>query len=78
VTRRWVGRQTDRRSPWMRQRLERRGTNRTAVAVVNKHARIVWALLTSHQADQPVQGATDEAERGPRVGSVRPRGGLRG
>ena len=56
VTRRWVGRKTDRRSQWMRQLRERRGKNRTAVAVANKNARIVWALLTSHQDYQPVQG----------------------
>jgi len=52
ATTRWVGLKTDRRSQWMRQRLERRGNNRTAVAVANKHARIVWALLMSHQDDQ--------------------------
>jgi transposase len=53
TTLRWVGRKTDRRSQWMRQLLERRGNNRTAVAVANKNARIVWALLTSHQDYQP-------------------------
>jgi transposase len=56
VTLRWVGRKTDRRSQWMRQLVERRGKNRTAVAVANKNARMVWALLTSHQTYQPVQG----------------------
>ena len=35
-----VGRTTDRRSQWMRQLVERRGTNRTAVAVANKKARM--------------------------------------
>src|ERR671937_853255 len=53
VTLRWVGLKTDRRSQWMRQLLARRGKNRTAVAVANKNARIVWALLTSHQDYQP-------------------------
>src|SRR5712671_3537470 len=53
TTIRWVGRKTDRRSQWIRQLVERRGKNRTAVAVANKHARIVWALLTSHQDYQP-------------------------
>ena len=53
ATIRWVGRKTDRRSQWMRHLLERRGKNRTAVAVANKNARIVWALLTSHQDYQP-------------------------
>src|SRR5216683_4755849 len=57
ATRRWVGRKTDRRSQWMRPLVERRGTNRTAVAVANKHARMVWALLTSHQDYQLATGS---------------------
>ena len=40
----------------MRQLVERRGTNRTAVAVANKHARIVWALLTRRQAYDLAKG----------------------
>jgi transposase len=56
TTIRWVGRKTDRRSQWIRQLVERRGTNRTAVAVANKNARIVWALLTSHQDYQLTTG----------------------
>jgi transposase len=56
TTIRWVGRKTDRRSQWMRQLVERRGTNRTAVAVANKNARIVWALVTSHQDYQLTTG----------------------
>ena len=52
TTIRWVGRKTDQRSQWIRHLVERRGTNRTAVAVANKHARMVWALLTSHQDSQ--------------------------
>src|SRR5215470_4208208 len=56
ATIRWVDRKTDRRSQWIRQLLERRGKNRTAVAVANKNARIVWALLTSHQDYQSVPG----------------------
>ena len=46
ATLRWVGTKTDRRSEWARGLLERRGWNRTAVAVANKNARIVWALLS--------------------------------
>lgn len=45
-TLRWVGLKADRRSQWIRGLLERRGWNRTAVAVANKNARIVWALLS--------------------------------
>jgi transposase len=53
TTIRWVGRKTDRRSQWMRRLVERRGKNRAAVAVANKQARMVWALLTSHE-DYPL------------------------
>jgi len=56
ATLRWVGRKTDQRSQWIRQLSERRGPNRTAVAVANKNARIVWALLTSHQVYEPAKG----------------------
>jgi transposase len=56
ATMRWGGRKTDRRSQWIRQLSERRGKNRTAVALANKNARIVWALLTSHQAYEPAKG----------------------
>src|SRR5262247_1942859 len=46
ATLRWVQLQTDSRSQWIRGWLARRGWNRTAVAVANKNARIVWALLS--------------------------------
>ena len=46
ATLRWVKRKTDDRSRWMRGLLARCGWNRTAVAVANKNARIVWALLS--------------------------------
>jgi transposase len=46
ATLRWVELRTDKRSQWMRGVLKRRGWNRTAVAVANKNARIVWALLS--------------------------------
>jgi len=58
ATLRWVGRKTDRRSQWMRQLVERRGHNRTVVAIANKNARSVWALLTSHQAYEPAKGSS--------------------
>jgi len=44
ATLRWARTQVDRRSQWIRGLLARRGWNRTAVAVANKNARIVWAL----------------------------------
>jgi transposase len=43
ATPRWVELRTDSRSPWIRGLLKRRGWNRTAVAVANRTARIVWA-----------------------------------
>jgi len=46
ATLRWARTKTDSRSRWIRGVLERRGWNRTAVAVANKNARIVWALLS--------------------------------
>ncbi len=46
ATLRWVELRTDSRSQWLRGLLKRRGWNRTAVAVANKTARIVWALLS--------------------------------
>jgi transposase len=36
---------SDRRHRWIQQLLERRGKNRTIVALANKNARTIWALL---------------------------------
>jgi transposase len=44
----------------MRQLVERRGKNRAAVAVANKNARMVWALLTSHQDYQLTTGSGEQ------------------
>jgi transposase len=46
ATLRWAKTKADDRSQWIRGVLERRGWNRTAVAVANKNARIVWAVLS--------------------------------
>jgi transposase len=46
ATLRWAKTTADDRSQWVRGVLERRGWNRTAVAVANKNARIVWAVLS--------------------------------
>ena len=51
---RWLGDKSDRRSQWIRELVERRGKNRAAVAVANKNARIVWALLSAGEVDHPV------------------------
>jgi transposase len=49
VTLRWVDTKSDDRSQWLRALIARRGKNRAAVALANKNARIVWALLVYHQ-----------------------------
>src|SRR5215831_4277240 len=56
ATLRWVDTKQDGRSRWLAALIARRGKNRAAVALANKNARIVWALLTSHQAYEPAKG----------------------
>ena len=40
-------RKTDPRSMWVNELRQRRGYNRATVAVANKNARVIWAVLTS-------------------------------
>lgn len=40
----------DARSRWIKQLVARRGHNVAAVALANKNARIVWALLTRQES----------------------------
>ncbi len=49
TTLRWLDRRTDPQSQWLRKLEERRGTNRAAVALANKNARVIWALMTRDQ-----------------------------
>jgi transposase len=49
ATLRWVDTKRDGRSQWLRALIARRGKNRAAVALANKNARIVWALLAYNQ-----------------------------
>jgi transposase len=49
ATLRWVDTTCDDRSQWLRALIARRGKNRAAVALANKNARIVWALLAHNQ-----------------------------
>jgi transposase len=49
ATLRWVALKNDPRSQWVRALMARRGKNRAAVALANKNARIVWALLAHNQ-----------------------------
>ena len=68
ATLRWVKLRTDSRSQWIRGLLARRGWNRTAVAVANKNARIVWVLLSrgsvyGENASEKPQAGTITRER---------------
>jgi transposase len=49
ATLRWVDTKQDDRSRWLKALIARRGKNRAAVALANKNARIVWALLAHNQ-----------------------------
>jgi transposase len=49
ATLRWVDTKCDDRSQWLRALIARRGKNRAAVALANKNARMVWALLAYNQ-----------------------------
>jgi transposase len=44
-----IGTKDNPRSKWIRALKERRGANRTAVAVANKNARIIWAVLAKDE-----------------------------
>jgi transposase len=52
ATLRWIDTKGDDRSQWLRALIARRGKNRAAVALANKNARIVWALLAHNQEYQ--------------------------
>jgi transposase len=49
ATLRWIDTKHDERSQWLKALMARRGKNRAAVALANKNARIVWALLAHNQ-----------------------------
>ena len=49
ATLRWIDTRQDDRSQWLKALIARRGENRAAVALANKNARIVWALLAHNQ-----------------------------
>jgi transposase len=49
ATLRWIETKHDERSQWLKALMARRGKNRAAVALANKNARIVWALLAHNQ-----------------------------
>jgi transposase len=45
-----AGNKTDARSLWIKDLVARRGKNRAAVALANKNARIIWALLSRQES----------------------------
>jgi transposase len=49
ATLRWIETKPDDRSRWLRALIARRGKHRAAVALANKNARMVWALLVHNQ-----------------------------
>ena len=44
-----VDKKSDSRSMWIKDLKERRGINRTSVAIANKNARIIWALVANDE-----------------------------
>ena len=50
---RWTRQRPERRSPWIEGLLARRPTNVVLVAMANKTARVVWAMLSRAQTYQP-------------------------
>ena len=51
---RFIDRHDDRKSQWVKALKERRGFNKTAVALAAKHARIIWAMITKETKYQAV------------------------
>lgn len=52
------GQKSDRRSLWIRQLVARSNKNVATVALANKNARIVWAMLTRGEAYRPASSAS--------------------
>ena len=50
---RWMEGKDDRRSRWLQSLVARRGKNKAAVALANKNARVIWALLSRGECYQP-------------------------
>lgn len=50
---RYAPRYNDSRSRWALDLMQRKGTNRTAVALANKNARVVWALIAKDEEYKP-------------------------
>jgi transposase len=52
-----AGRKQDARSAWLQNLRKRRHPNVAAVALANKNARIVWAMLSSDKPYEPALSA---------------------
>lgn len=48
-----TARKKDHKSQWIEELKSRKGWNKTAVALANKHARIVWSMLAHERSYQP-------------------------
>lgn len=46
----YCDKKSDRKSLWVKDKKERGGWNKAAVALANKHARVVWAILSTGEA----------------------------
>jgi transposase len=55
---RWTRQRPERRSPWIEGLLARRPTNVVLVAMANKMARVVWAMLSRSEGYRPAQAAS--------------------
>jgi transposase len=58
---RTCGEKTDRRSLWVFDKKIRCGENKAAVAVANKNARIIWAMLTTGECYKQINAAIQHA-----------------
>jgi len=46
---RWVDQKEDSKSQWLKKLIERRGMNKATVALANKNARVIWALMARNE-----------------------------
>ena len=65
---RWTRFRPERRSPWLEGMLARRPTNVVLVAMANKTARVVWAMLSrsetyNHPRRSAIRGETGTQEK---------------
>ncbi len=49
----WAGKKSDRRSTWVIEKQKTRGHNKACVALANKNARVIWALMAKGERYRP-------------------------